>query len=194
MSAIALRFVEALPKITEEGFRKRFNQAVILNPDIYSTLWWEEEYLKISKISKIKLENITKMLLQKVMLCCYGLADLYYVRAMTATNRIQLLPIISPLIAIASSLVVGAILIILAGANPITAYGALFQESLSTYFGFGNTLTKMTPLLLTSLGVLVALRAGQFNIGGEGQIYLGALGSALIGCMCKIYPHSFTYL
>ncbi|MBW4607722.1 MAG: YfbM family protein [Hassallia sp. WJT32-NPBG1] len=43
MSAIALRFVEALPKITEEGFRKRFNQAVMLNPDIYSTLWWEEE-------------------------------------------------------------------------------------------------------------------------------------------------------
>lgn len=37
----------------------------------------------------------------------------------------------------------------------------------------------MSPLLLTSLGVLVALRAGQFNISGEGQIYLGALGSAI---------------
>lgn len=48
---------------------------------------------------------------------------------MTATNRIQLLPIISPLIAIASSLIVGAILILLAGANPIAAYTALFQES-----------------------------------------------------------------
>ena len=69
----------------------------------------------------------------------------------------------------------------LAGANPIAAYTSLFQESLLSYFGFGNTLTKMTPLLLTSLGVLVALRAGQFNIGGEGQIYLGALGSALVG-------------
>ncbi|MGI2902178.1 ABC transporter permease [Tolypothrix sp. VBCCA 56010] len=107
---------------------------------------------------------------------------------MTATNRIQLLPILSPLIAIASSLIVGAILIILAGANPIAAYTALFQESLSTYFGFGNTLTKMAPLLLTSLGVLVALRAGQFNIGGEGQIYLGALGSALIGLYVQNLP------
>ncbi|GAX41732.1 inner-membrane translocator [Tolypothrix sp. NIES-4075] len=103
-------------------------------------------------------------------------------------NRIQLLPIISPLIAIASSLIVGAILIILAGANPIAAYTALFQESLSTYFGFGNTLTKMAPLLLTSLGVLVALRAGQFNIGGEGQIYLGALGSALMGLYVQNLP------
>jgi general nucleoside transport system permease protein len=108
---------------------------------------------------------------------------------MTATKRIQpLLSILSPLIAIASSLIVGTILILLAGANPIAAYTALFQESLSTYFGFGNTLTKMAPLLLTSLGVLVALRAGQFNIGGEGQIYLGALGSALIGLYLQGLP------
>ncbi|QSJ17394.1 ABC transporter permease [Nostoc sp. UHCC 0702] len=106
------------------------------------------------------------------------------------TNRIQpgLLLIFSPLIAIASALLVGAILILLAGANPIAAYTALFQESLSTYFGFGNTLTKMTPLLFTSLGVLVALRAGQFNIGGEGQIYLGALGSTLIGLYLQGLP------
>ncbi len=101
---------------------------------------------------------------------------------MIRNKRFQiLLPILAPLIAIASALIVGAILILMAGANPITAYTALFQESLTTYFGFGNTLTKMTPLLFTSLGVLVALRAGQFNIGGEGQIYLGALGSTLIG-------------
>ncbi|MDZ7957990.1 MAG: ABC transporter permease [Aulosira sp. DedQUE10] len=99
-----------------------------------------------------------------------------------------LLPILSPLIAIASALLVGAILILLAGANPLTAYTALFQESLSSYFGFGNTLTKMTPLLFTSLGVLVALRAGQFNIGGEGQIYLGALGSTLIGLYVQGLP------
>jgi len=105
------------------------------------------------------------------------------------TRRIQpLLPILSPLIAIVSALLVGAFLIMLAGANPIAAYTALFQESLSTYFGFGNTLTKMTPLLLTSLGVLVALRAGQFNIGGEGQIYLGALGSALVGLYFQGLP------
>ncbi|WP_041233066.1 ABC transporter permease [Cylindrospermum stagnale] len=108
---------------------------------------------------------------------------------MIIKNRLhRLLPILSPLIAIASALIVGAILILLAGANPIVAYTALFQESLTTYFGFGNTLTKMTPLLFTSLGVLVALRGGQFNIGGEGQIYLGALGSALIGLYVQKLP------
>ncbi|GAB1539075.1 ABC transporter permease [Scytonema sp. NUACC21] len=109
---------------------------------------------------------------------------------MTTPHRIQpqLLPILSPLLAIAMALLVGALLISIAGANPIAAYTALFQESLSTYFGFGNTLTKMAPLLLTSLGVLVALRAGQFNIGGEGQISLGALGSSLVGLFVTGLP------
>jgi simple sugar transport system permease protein len=100
-------------------------------------------------------------------------------------NRLKFL---SPLIALTFALIVGGILILIAGANPITAYSILFQESLSTYFGFGNTLTKMTPLLFTSLGVLVALRAGQFNIGGEGQIYLGALGSTLAGLYVQGLP------
>ncbi|MBD2568244.1 ABC transporter permease [Anabaena lutea] len=108
---------------------------------------------------------------------------------MLIANKIKaILPIISPLIAIAFALFAGSILILVAGANPIVAYTALFQESLATYFGFGNTLTKMTPLLFTSLGVLVALRAGQFNIGGEGQIYLGALGSSLIGLYIQGIP------
>ncbi|BDA75684.1 sugar ABC transporter, permease protein [Rivularia sp. IAM M-261] len=96
-------------------------------------------------------------------------------------NNNRIFPIISPILAIVSALIVGAVLILIAGANPITAYTALFTESLSTYFGFGNTLTKMAPLLFASTGVLLALKAGQFNIGGEGQIYFGALGSALVG-------------
>ena len=61
---------------------------------------------------------------------------------------IRLLTIISPLTAIIFALFMGAILILIAGANPIIAYTTLFQESFSSYFGFGNTLTKMTPLLL----------------------------------------------
>ncbi len=52
---------------------------------------------------------------------------------MIASNRMKfLLPILSPLIAIACALIVGAILMLIAGANPITAYSILFQESLST--------------------------------------------------------------
>jgi len=98
------------------------------------------------------------------------------------------LPLLSSVLAIAAALLVGAGLILLAGKNPVTAYSALFQESLANYYGFGNTLTKTTPLLLTSLGVLIALKAGQFNIGGEGQIYMGGLGSTLVGLYVKGLP------
>ncbi|HEY9639984.1 MAG TPA: ABC transporter permease [Coleofasciculaceae cyanobacterium] len=93
-----------------------------------------------------------------------------------------------PLLAVIAALLVGAGLMSVSGANPIAAYSALFQESLTTYFGFANTLTKMTPLLLASLGVLVALRAGQFNLGAEGQIYMGGLGSLLVGLWLKGLP------
>ncbi|MGA7934481.1 MAG: ABC transporter permease [Kovacikia sp.] len=89
--------------------------------------------------------------------------------------------VLSPVLAIAAALLVGAGLIAIAGVSPIRAYSVLFSEALANYYGFGNTLTKTAPLLLTSLGVLVALKAGQFNIGGEGQIYMGGLGSAVVG-------------
>ncbi|MEM8505923.1 MAG: ABC transporter permease [Cyanobacteria bacterium P01_D01_bin.1] len=88
---------------------------------------------------------------------------------------------LSPILAVTAALVVGAFLMLLAGASPVLAYSALFRQALTTYFGFADTLTKMTPLLLASLGVLVALRAGQFNLGAEGQIYMGGLGSLLFG-------------
>ena len=93
-----------------------------------------------------------------------------------------------PLIAVGAALMVGAGLMAIAGANPLVAYSVLFRESLTTYYGFANTLTKTTPLLLASLGVLIALRAGQFNLGGEGQIYMGGLGSLIVGLNFQSLP------
>ncbi|MGD1860110.1 MAG: ABC transporter permease [Leptolyngbyaceae cyanobacterium] len=98
-----------------------------------------------------------------------------------SSRLVQLRGTLAPLVAILAALLVGAVLMLIAGASPIAAYGALFRQALTTYFGFADTLTKTTPLLLVSLGVLVALRAGQFNLGGEGQIYMGGLGSLLLG-------------
>ena len=77
--------------------------------------------------------------------------------------------------AILAALVVGAGLVMLAGANPIDTYAALFSGAFFDYYGFGSTLVRMSPLLLAGLAVIVPLRAGLFNIGGEGQIYVGAL-------------------
>lgn len=100
----------------------------------------------------------------------------------------KVLPILSPLLAIAAALIVGGIFIALSGNNPIAAYSVLFQDAFANPFGFANAIAKTTPLLLTGLGVLVALKAGQFNIGGEGQIYMGGLGSTLVGLYWQGLP------
>ncbi|MGK7940904.1 MAG: ABC transporter permease [Crocosphaera sp.] len=102
-------------------------------------------------------------------------------------------PLLTSFLAIFLALLIGAILIIFTGNNPLEAYQVLFQESLFNYYGFANTLTKTTPLLLASLGILIALKGGQFNIGGEGQIYLGALGSTLAALFINNIP-SFLHI
>jgi ABC-type uncharacterized transport system permease subunit len=77
--------------------------------------------------------------------------------------------------AVLAALLVGSILIRLAGSDPLAAYAALFRGAFAEYHGFGNTLVKLSPLILAGLAVAVPLRAGLFNIGAEGQIYIGAL-------------------
>lgn len=77
--------------------------------------------------------------------------------------------------AILAALVAGSGLIWLGGSDPIEAYSALFSGAFLEYHGFATTLVKMSPILLAGLAVALPLRAGLFNIGAEGQIYLGAL-------------------
>jgi len=86
-----------------------------------------------------------------------------------------------PIWAVLLALLLGMVLVRLAGANPLRAYGELLRGAFADVFGFATTLVKTTPLLLAGLGVAVALRAGLFNIGAEGQIYLGGLAAALVG-------------
>ena len=77
--------------------------------------------------------------------------------------------------AVLAALLVGSVLIVAGGSDPIEAYAALFKGAFFEYYGFGNTLVKMSPLILAGLAVALPLRAGLFNIGAEGQIYIGAL-------------------
>jgi len=81
--------------------------------------------------------------------------------------------------AVLIALLAGSILFWSADANPITAYRALFGEAFFDFYGFGATLVKFSPIALAALAVVVPLKAGLFNIGGEGQIYIGALFTAV---------------
>ena len=82
---------------------------------------------------------------------------------------------------VAANILFGAIIILLIGSNPIEAYWALLVSSFGDLDAITNVLTRSAPLLLSGLAVTVAFTAGIYNLGGEGQIYLGALVAAVTG-------------
>src|SRR6185295_4578249 len=86
-----------------------------------------------------------------------------------------------PLIAVVCAFLVGGILILLIGDNPIVAYRLLLGSALSWPDGIGYTLFHATPLIFTGLAVLVGFRCGLFNIGAEGQLYIAAFATAWVG-------------
>jgi ABC-type uncharacterized transport system permease subunit len=86
-----------------------------------------------------------------------------------------------PLIAIAISFLIGAIIILATGDNPVPAFGALLRGAFGDATAVGRTLLNATPLIFTGLAVAVAFRAGLFNIGGEGQFFIGAITAAWLG-------------
>lgn len=86
-----------------------------------------------------------------------------------------------PLIAVIAAFIVGGILILAIGDNPIEAYRLLLGSALSWPDGIGYTLFYATPLIFTGLAVLVAFRCGLLNIGAEGQLYVAAFATAWVG-------------
>lgn len=86
-----------------------------------------------------------------------------------------------PILATIAALLVGAIFLLLLGANPITAYSALIEGAFGSFNAFAETLVKSIPLLLIGLGTCIAYRGSVTNIGGEGQMIVGALLSTWIG-------------
>ncbi|WP_027134944.1 ABC transporter permease [Geminicoccus roseus] len=95
----------------------------------------------------------------------------------------RLLLVAAPTGAILAALALCSILIGLAGAPVLAAYGTLFQEAFGSRLGITETLTRATPLILTGLAAAIAFRARFWNIGAEGQFYLGAIAVAAIGSL-----------
>lgn len=84
-------------------------------------------------------------------------------------------PVLEVIIAMLIGFLIGAVLLLVWGYDPISAYVALFQGSFGTLKDFGNTLSSATPLILTGLTFAIGMRAGLFIIGAQGQMYFGAL-------------------
>lgn len=89
--------------------------------------------------------------------------------------------VLLPIAAVVLALLIGAVLIRLNGANPLTAYAALLDGALGGQDAISRTLEKATPLIFTGLAVIVGMKAGLFNIGAQGQLLTGAVAAAWVG-------------
>ncbi len=91
------------------------------------------------------------------------------------------LVVVAPLAAVFTALLLASGLIAAAGVNPLTAYGEMLTGALGSRLSITEMLTRATPLIFTGLAAAVAFRARLWNIGGEGQFFVGALITAWIG-------------
>jgi simple sugar transport system permease protein len=94
-----------------------------------------------------------------------------------------------PLIAVLAAFVIGGILVLVIGDDPIKVYRLLISSAFGLFDALGNftfdnwgyTLFQATPLIFTGLAVSLAFKCGLLNIGAEGQLYVGAFAAAWIG-------------
>jgi simple sugar transport system permease protein len=95
---------------------------------------------------------------------------------------------IPDLVAVVASFVAAGIFITAMGFNVLDAYETILFTSFRSANGFIQTLLKFVPLVLMALAFTVPLAAGKFNIGGEGQLIVGAIGAAAVGIMLADLP------
>ncbi|MDQ2104190.1 ABC transporter permease [Azospirillum isscasi] len=89
--------------------------------------------------------------------------------------------LLAPVAAVAAALALCALLVAWTGAPVLRAYGLLLEGAAGSRFALTETLTRATPLILTGLAAAVAFRAKLWNIGAEGQLYMGALAAVVLG-------------
>lgn len=87
----------------------------------------------------------------------------------------------APLAAVAVTLLLNAGLVLWANQSPLHAYAELIKGAFGSRFAWSETLVRATPLMFTGLAAAVAFRARLWNIGGEGQLYAGALAVTGLG-------------
>ncbi|MBQ4259206.1 MAG: ABC transporter permease [Lachnospiraceae bacterium] len=85
------------------------------------------------------------------------------------------------LLAVLTAMLAGAVIILLSGANPLTAYYSMLVKPMTSLGNIGGVFIHFIPLLLIGIGVSFTFHAKLNNLGGQGQMLMGALGMTLIG-------------
>lgn len=100
---------------------------------------------------------------------------------MNALSRLLKKPITSTLISIILGFVVAAVLLVIAGYNPVESFAALFEGVFARPNYISNTVIRAAPIILTGISVAFAFKTGMFNIGAEGQYVAGTVCAVIVG-------------
>jgi simple sugar transport system permease protein len=93
----------------------------------------------------------------------------------------QLIDALLPVFATLAALLIGAVMLLFLRVNPVEAYAALWEGAFGSSNAFAETLVKATPLLLVGIGICISFRGDVINIGGEGQMIIGAILATWVG-------------
>src|SRR6266498_4214543 len=93
-----------------------------------------------------------------------------------------------PVFATLAALALGAVMLLFLKVNPIEAYKALWIGAFGSTNAFAETLVKATPLLLVGIGICISFRGDVINIGGEGQMIIGAIFATWVGLTFTTLP------
>ena len=91
-------------------------------------------------------------------------------------------------LAIILGIIIGSIILIVSGTNPIEAYKVIFFGAFGKPKYISWTIVKAVPLILTGLSVAFAFNTGLFNIGAEGQYIVGSIGALVVGLLLDLPP------
>jgi simple sugar transport system permease protein len=92
--------------------------------------------------------------------------------------------------AVVLALIIGGVILALAGGNPLAAYAQIARSSFGGVDVFSDTLVKATPLILVGLACTLAFRMRLWNIGAEGQFFMGAWGASAVVLLPLITPET----
>ncbi|MZQ96103.1 MAG: ABC transporter permease [Acidaminobacter sp.] len=96
-------------------------------------------------------------------------------------RRWSVYSLLVPIVSVLLALVLGSVLLLFIGINPLEAYWYLIFSNFSNTYNIAEVLVKATPIALTGLAFTFAFRTGLFNIGGEGQMFAGAMAAVFVG-------------
>jgi simple sugar transport system permease protein len=99
-------------------------------------------------------------------------------------------PLLVPVLAILTAVILGGIIVKVVNGDPIAAYRGLIQGAFGSPRALSETAVWATPYIFAGLAVAFAFKGGLFNIGAEGQIALGAVFAALIGYALPGWLHT----